>query len=388
MKMFRRCEGKALIAMVALMASVPAMADVKAGVDAWSRGDYAGAIRQWSGPADAGDADAQFNLGQAYKLGRGVARDLPKAESLFAKAAANGHIQASDNYGLLLFQRGERQKAMPYVQSAAGRGDPRAQYLLGLAYFNGDVMPRDWVRGYALVSLAQQAGLPQATPALTQMDQHIPIEQRRESIALAAKLAADAQATRDRQVAAVDLGDKVGPVGVTGGSSSMSSRSAGAPRAIPQMPVVAQATGELEREGPAQTARRPVSSSPATAGADYTISRPPVTTAAPRPSSRPVPTTAPQAVAMTDTRPARAPAATLTDGPWRVQLGAFGVSGNADAMWNRVKARPELSGHGRIDAPAGRVKKLQAGGFATQDDAQAACRKLSASGFDCIPVRN
>src|ERR1700712_2990213 len=85
----------------------PALADVKAGVDAWSRGDYQRAIAEWKGPADHGDADAQFNLGQAYKLGRGVSPDLAKAEELFAKAAQHGHIQASDNLGLLLFQRGE-----------------------------------------------------------------------------------------------------------------------------------------------------------------------------------------------------------------------------------------------------------------------------------------
>lgn len=47
------------------VAATPARADVKAGVDAWSRGDHAGAVKEWLGPAARGDADAQFNMGQA-----------------------------------------------------------------------------------------------------------------------------------------------------------------------------------------------------------------------------------------------------------------------------------------------------------------------------------
>ena len=79
-------------ATVAALGAVPAAADVKAGVDAWSRGDYASAIDQWRPLAIAGDADAQFNLAQAYKLGRGVTLDPALAESWFRKAALQGHV--------------------------------------------------------------------------------------------------------------------------------------------------------------------------------------------------------------------------------------------------------------------------------------------------------
>ena len=43
-----------------------------AGVDAWTRGDFPAAVKEWQAGAARGDADAQFNLGQAYKLGKGV----------------------------------------------------------------------------------------------------------------------------------------------------------------------------------------------------------------------------------------------------------------------------------------------------------------------------
>lgn len=73
-----------------------------------------------------------------------------------------------------------------------------------------------------------------------------------------------------------------------------------------------------------------------------------------------------------------------------MQLGAFAVPGNAEGMWNRVKGRPELAGHGKllVPVPSGRLTKLQAGGFATSREAQAACNRLAAAGFRCLPVRN
>ena len=248
-----------LIACLGLLAAAPASADVKAGVDAWTRGEFAAAVAEWQGPAAQGDADAQFNLGQAYKLGRGVKQDLAKAEELFAKAAEQNHIQASDNYGLLLFQRGERARALAFISAAADRGDPRAQYLLGIAHFNGDIVPKDWVRAYALVSLAQQSGLPQASGALSQMDQYIPLAQRQQSVPVAQELAAQAEATRARQLAAVDLGATV----------------PNAPATPPAAPVVTAAPR------PPAIAAAPPPPPPATgqgprnAGADFTQPRPP-----------------------------------------------------------------------------------------------------------------
>src|SRR3546814_7495628 len=43
----------------------PALADVKAGVDAWSAGNYEAAVNEWKPLAAAGDPDATFNLPQA-----------------------------------------------------------------------------------------------------------------------------------------------------------------------------------------------------------------------------------------------------------------------------------------------------------------------------------
>ena len=150
--------------------TAPAAADVKQGVDAWSAGNYTQAVSEWQLPAENGDADALFNLAQAYRLGRGVPADINRARALYEEAAQRGHVKAADNFGLLLFQQGEQAKAMPLIKDASDRGDPRAQYVLGLAHFNADYAEKDWVRAYALLTLANGKGLPQAATALQQMD--------------------------------------------------------------------------------------------------------------------------------------------------------------------------------------------------------------------------
>jgi cell division septation protein DedD len=169
----------------ALLAAAPAAADVKSGVDRWMRGDYAGAVAEWRPLADRGDADAQFNLGQAYKLGRGVTANPGIAQSWYEKAARQGHEQAQVNVGLLLYNGGRRQEAMPWIRKAADLGDPRAQYILGTELFNGDLVAKDWVRAYALMLKAADGGVPPAAENLKAMERFVPADQRRQGAALA-----------------------------------------------------------------------------------------------------------------------------------------------------------------------------------------------------------
>lgn len=160
---------------------------VKAGVDAWDKGDFKGAVELWRVQANRGNADAQFNLGQAYKLGRGVPADLKQAETWYGKAAWQGHEQAEASYGLALFANGKRSEALTWLQRAVQRGDPRAQYVLGTMYFNGDVVAKDWVRAYALVTRSSQTGLNEASTALAQMDKYMSVPERQQGLTLARK---------------------------------------------------------------------------------------------------------------------------------------------------------------------------------------------------------
>ena len=129
---------------------------VRAGVEAWQAGNFALAIGNWRPLADRGDADAQYNIAQAYFLGRGVPQNSNLAEQWYERAARQGHGEAQANYGLLLFQNGRRREAMPWIEQAANRGDPRAQYVYGTALYNGDLVAADLPRAYAMMSRAAE----------------------------------------------------------------------------------------------------------------------------------------------------------------------------------------------------------------------------------------
>ena len=184
MRFFASC----LVVSAAALSAVAVQADVKTGVDAWVRGDFGGAVAEWRPLADRGDPDAQYNLGQAYKMGRGVPADLRIAQTWYEKAAQQGHPQAAANLGLILFQNGEKQRAIPWLKMGAAVDDPRAEYVLGTALFNGDVAGKDWPRAYALMSRAAAQGFPPAAANLQSMDQYIPEGQRRQGLALAEQI--------------------------------------------------------------------------------------------------------------------------------------------------------------------------------------------------------
>ena len=162
-----------MLAAAAGLAASAAAQDVQSGIQAWQSGRYDEAVREWRPLADRGDADAQFNLGHAYRLGRGVPQNLNLAEQWYERAARAGHVEAQAMYGLILFQNGRRDEAMPYVQQAAERGDARAQYVYGTALFNGDVVERDWPRAWAFMSLAARQNFPPAQSHLRDMEAHV-----------------------------------------------------------------------------------------------------------------------------------------------------------------------------------------------------------------------
>jgi hypothetical protein len=380
--MMRTAKRTVLIgtALAALLSAGAASADVKTGVDAWSRGDYALAVHEWQGPAAAGDADALFNLGQAYRLGRGVPQDAAKAEEFYARAAAKGHLGAADTYGLMLFQDGRREAALPYLKDAVRRGDPRAEYLLGIAHFNGDIVPKDWVRAYALVTLANEHNLPQATAALAQMDKYIPIGQRQQAAGLAVQLENQANAERGRALAAVDL--------AAGESAAAPAPAKPPPAAASRVPrplatVEVSPSVAAARQALAEAREATGTESPARAGASFahrSARATQVAATAPPPKAK-------EAVPAAASKRAATATPHTSDGEWRVQLGAFGVPGNADKLWAEVGGSSALAGKAELKVPAGKITKLQATGFASRDAAEDACRSLKKAGHDCLVTR-
>ena len=183
-----------LIAAIVAGATPAAAQSVKAGVEAWQRTDYPAAVAIWRPLADAGNADAAFNLGQAYRLGRGVPLNLALAHSWFERAARKGHLDAQTTLGLLLFDSGSRPDGLRWLKTAAERGEPRALLIYGTALFNADGVPEDRVLAYAYISRAAAQGLGPAKGTLAELDQILPLETRQKGVAIAQAEAASGKA--------------------------------------------------------------------------------------------------------------------------------------------------------------------------------------------------
>lgn len=143
--------------------------DLESGVEAYNQGNYQDAIDAWMPLADEGNRDALFNMGQLYRMGKGVPRDPVMAEYFYRKAADKGHLAAQGNLGTLYYFGFEDSprvaSAIRWWQQAAKGGDARSQYMIGILYYNGEHLRRDPVRAYAWIRKASVAGLPEAVEA-------------------------------------------------------------------------------------------------------------------------------------------------------------------------------------------------------------------------------
>ncbi len=175
------------VASLSLALAQPALGSptVRDGISAWQKQDFTTAVAIWRPLAETGDADAAFNLGQAYRLGRGVKVDLADAQQWLERAASIGHLDAQTTLGLLLFDSGDRSGAMRWLKPAAERGDPRALLIYGTALFNGDGVPSDRVLAYAYVSRAAAQGLAPAKATLAELDRLMPLAERKKGVAVA-----------------------------------------------------------------------------------------------------------------------------------------------------------------------------------------------------------
>jgi cell division septation protein DedD len=418
MRSFRTAALLALPLAMASMLAAPAHADVKDGVDAWQAGNYQAAVAEWRPLALAGDADAQFNLGQAYKLGRGVPTDLTQAEAWYRRAAKQGHLQAEDNLGLVLFTANRRQEAMPFIIHSAARGEPRAQYVLGTAHFNGDLAAEDWPRAYALTKRASDAGLDIASARLAQLDSLIPLDQRRRGLAMLPELERSEQQARLAAVnAAAPPAPKAAPaspVKVASLPASTPGTSYTPPPVINTPPAAVRPSAVPEPIRSVAVPSSPVASAAAAAAAEATANAvaatgqagttPGTTYAAPPENGKLPPKTepakpAPKPAAVKPAPVKAAPVATAaatpapvrvhsgTASPWRAQLGAFGVEANARNLWASLeKKNPAFAGRTPFLVKSGKLTRLQAGGFATKGEAESFCAAASKGGQACMVV--
>ena len=145
-----------------------ACADIEPAVDTSknNRAEYEAAAKALRTSAEAGDASAQFKLGQLYDEGTGVPQNYRQAMEWFEKAAKQGHVDAQVNLGTLYLQ-GEGapqsdQMALFWFDRAAKQGHALAFVKLGWMYAQGRGVRRDFLQAHKWYNLATANGYKKA----------------------------------------------------------------------------------------------------------------------------------------------------------------------------------------------------------------------------------
>jgi hypothetical protein len=188
-----------------LFCAVPVWADTAAGMQAFKAKDYAKAFHEWKAGAEAGQAEAQFDLGVLYAQGLGVQRDMTAAERWYRKSAEQGNAEAEFALGQM-YSRGwgvprdeadairwfqmanapdsdgpstdwaliegygvpqDQKQAAYWYELAAQKGHAEAQFNLGRLYAEGKGgIPHDEEQAVRWVRAAASQGYPPAQARL------------------------------------------------------------------------------------------------------------------------------------------------------------------------------------------------------------------------------
>jgi uncharacterized protein len=180
----RHCSVKLFGLSLLLVGVMPAPADTESGLAAFKNKDYQTAYTEWKAAAEAGRAEAQFDLGVLYAHGWGVFRDMTEASHWYRKSAEQGYAAAQFALGqmysrgwgvsrdeadaLICFQMAnsgdsadaddplpdwenvegygmpqDPERAAYWYRQAADQGYPRAQFNLGRMYAGGRGVMKD-----------------------------------------------------------------------------------------------------------------------------------------------------------------------------------------------------------------------------------------------------
>lgn len=96
--------------------------------------NYIEDMKRWQPKAEAGDAEAQFQLGQMYALGHGFKQNFKTAADWYKKAAQQSHAKARTALGLLYSFAAissDNNDETDWLEKAAAQDEPIAQVLLG-----------------------------------------------------------------------------------------------------------------------------------------------------------------------------------------------------------------------------------------------------------------
>jgi len=126
----------------------------ESGLASKDRGHYATAMRAWLPMAEAGNPEAQNNVGYMYEEGLGVPQNYLLAMNWYRQAADNGLAEAQHNMGML-YHHGygvaeNLGEAFRWFKLAADQELAESEYMLALAFENGEGTELDYIEAKRL----------------------------------------------------------------------------------------------------------------------------------------------------------------------------------------------------------------------------------------------
>ena len=133
--------------------------------------------------AEAGEAEAQYQMGLNYIYGTDVPKDASKAAFWFSKAAEQGYLPAKREIGILLASgegvEPDMERAVQYLSEAADQLDPSALYHLGIMYESGIGIDKDLQKAVRMLAYAAEMGYPGADVDAERVDNILTEERNR-----------------------------------------------------------------------------------------------------------------------------------------------------------------------------------------------------------------
>ncbi len=136
--------------------------DFQKGMEAYKKGDFANAIKEWILSGEDGDEKAQYFLGLIYYKGKGVPQDYKKALKWYTLSAEQGNKVAQYNLGVIYsFGLGvvpDYKTALKWYNLSSEQGNALAQYNLGRLYYLGNGVKENMVYAHMWANLASLNG--------------------------------------------------------------------------------------------------------------------------------------------------------------------------------------------------------------------------------------
>ncbi len=133
--------------------------------------------------AESGDPRAQLQLGLLHEEGRGVPKDLRRAETLYRQASSKGDANAMNQLALLIdsgrASTADPGEAVRLFRKAAEKGNGLAAYNLGLMLREGRGARKDWPQAAYWLVCADVLGEPRAMKDLPPLLRQLSPDQRK-----------------------------------------------------------------------------------------------------------------------------------------------------------------------------------------------------------------